>query len=155
MSPLRSSHSDVAVWHFISTSTTASRPPEISWNVCNGWGADVANPGRLGDLHAMQPTNGAYWTTDEELFLACQGGRAVADWFGFVPSFHDATLDRIELAGGNALLAFRTFRMTDEVDAEGFFLLDRHAVVTVREIAGFLAAGVGWAIVNSFAGRAD
>ena len=70
--------------------------------------------------------------TDENLFASLPGGQAIIDWFGFCPVFHDGTLERLELSNGNAALSIRTFRMTSETDANGFFVLDRHALVTLR-----------------------
>ena len=71
-------------------------------------------------------------TTDEKLFASLPGGQAIIDWFGFCPVFHDGPLERLELSNGNAALSIRTFRMTSEIDANGFFVLDRHALVTLR-----------------------
>ena len=80
----------------------------------------------------MTNSDGTPWSTDMELFAALPGGRAVIDWFGFVPSFHDAELDRLVVAKGAALMALRTFRTTDVVDVDGFLVLDKHAVVTLH-----------------------
>ena len=76
--------------------------------------------------------DGTFWSSDKALFAALPGGQAVIDWFGFVPSFHDANLDRLELMNGAALVALRAFRMTDAVDDKGFFVLDKHALVTIH-----------------------
>jgi hypothetical protein len=70
--------------------------------------------------------------TDENLFASLPGGQAVIDWFGFCPVFHDATLERLELSGGSALLSVRAHRMTSKIDENGFYILDRHASVTLR-----------------------
>ena len=60
------------------------------------------------------------------------GGRALFDWFGRVPRFHDAELLEITLASnGPSTLRIHTWEMTDEVDAQGYFVLDKHVVVTV------------------------
>lgn len=82
----------------------------------------------------MQDADESYWTTDREVFLSLAGAPEVAEWFGFVPSFHDATMTELKLASGSAKLSFKTFRTTDEVDARGFFVLDRHALVTLHLI---------------------
>lgn len=79
----------------------------------------------------MMNADGTFWSTDMDLFAALPGGRVVIDWFGFVPSFHDAELDRLEVTKGAASMALRAFRMTDAVDAKGAFVLDKHAVVTL------------------------
>ena len=80
----------------------------------------------------MQGSDGVYWTTDDDLFFALDGARVVADWFGCVPSFHDASVSKLELGSGNAQLALRAFRMTSEVDENGYFVLDRHALVILH-----------------------
>ncbi len=72
------------------------------------------------------------WATDESLFASLPGGQTVIDWFGFCPVFHDGTLERLELSEGNGILTIRTYRMTSKIDAEGFYVLDRHASVTLR-----------------------
>jgi hypothetical protein len=71
------------------------------------------------------------WHTDPALFASLPGGDAVLEWFGFVPTFHDATLERLDISKGSVTLGLKAFRMTKEVDAEGHFALDRHALVTI------------------------
>ena len=80
----------------------------------------------------MLNADGTHWSTDPDLFAGLPGGQAVIDWFGFVPTFHDAELDRLEITSGAASLALRAFRMTDAADENGFFVLDRHALVTLH-----------------------
>jgi hypothetical protein len=80
----------------------------------------------------MHGSEGVHWTTDDDLFLSLEGAKAVADWFGYIPSFHDASIDRLELGNGAAELALRYFRMTDEVNERGYFVLDRHALITIH-----------------------
>jgi hypothetical protein len=80
----------------------------------------------------MQAPNGEYWVTDSELFAKLPGGPAVIEWFGFVPSFHDGSLERLEVARRSVTIELKTFRMTAEVDAKGYFVLDRHAVVSIH-----------------------
>ena len=60
------------------------------------------------------------------------GGRALIEWFGFVPNFHDAALQSISIANnGPCTLRIRAFRMTEQVDDRGYFVLDKHVVVTM------------------------
>lgn len=60
------------------------------------------------------------------------GGQALIAWFGFVPNFHDAKLQSISIVnGGPCTLRIRAFRMTDRVDDRGYFVLDKHVVVTM------------------------
>ena len=72
------------------------------------------------------------WENHQTLFSSLTGGQTVIDWFGFCPTFHDASLERLEIANGNVLLAIHAFRMTDELDKHGRFICDRHAIVTLR-----------------------
>lgn len=103
----------------------------------------------------MPSSDGTYWTTDESLFLSLEGGKEVADWFGFVPSFHDATLDRLELANGNGALTLKAFRMTDKVDANGYFVLDRRANVDIilSGISGLRLYGDATSIIQELGFR--
>ncbi|MCA0279536.1 MAG: immunity 50 family protein [Proteobacteria bacterium] len=60
------------------------------------------------------------------------GTPELIQWFGSFPRFHDATILGIDLRTGEpSRLRIRAFRMTDEVDDKGYFVLDRHALVTV------------------------
>jgi hypothetical protein len=98
---------------------------------------------RIGYDPLMQGSDGVYWTTDDNLFLALDGAKAVVDWFGYIPSFHDASMSKFELGNGNAQLALQAFRMTDRTDENGYFVLDRHALVTVhlRDVTGVSLSG--------------
>lgn len=79
------------------------------------------------------------------------GGAEVVDWFGFAPSFHDATLERLELANNSATLVLAAFRMTDKVDDRGFAVLDKHALITIalRRVSGISLSGDAASIVSS------
>lgn len=60
------------------------------------------------------------------------GGIALIDWFGRVPSFHDAELLAIELCSTkSSSLRIHTWMITDELDSQGYFILDKHVVVTI------------------------
>ncbi len=87
--------------------------------------------------------------TDDALFLDLPGGQEVADWFGFIPSFHDATLERLNCGGGNATMTLRAFRMTGRVDPDGFFILDRHALVEIgfAGVTGLFLCGDAQALI--------
>jgi hypothetical protein len=91
----------------------------------------------------------ADWRTDPDLFASLPGGAALIDWFGFVPTFHDATLEGLEIAEGAVTLRLKTFRMTSEVDAAGYYVLDRHALVTVSlsGVSGISLAGDASSII--------
>ncbi|MDR7220574.1 hypothetical protein [Aminobacter aminovorans] len=67
-----------------------------------------------------------------EAFAEIPGARELIAWFGFVPHFHDAELFDIELSSRRSgYLKIRAFRMTDKVDDKGYFILDRHVLVTL------------------------
>ena len=61
------------------------------------------------------------------------GGQAIIDWFGRVPEFHDAELLQIELSSGRgSKMLIHAWNMTDAVTAEGFYVTNQHAVVTIH-----------------------
>jgi hypothetical protein len=69
---------------------------------------------------------------DADAFISVDGAQALIDWLGFVPSFHDAELLDIELFSNRlGRLRLHAFRMTDKVDDKGYFILDRHVLVTL------------------------
>jgi hypothetical protein len=60
------------------------------------------------------------------------GGTALFDWFGRVPHFHDAELLEVTLSTkGSGLLRIHTWEITDNLDAHGYYVLDKHVVVTL------------------------
>jgi hypothetical protein len=70
--------------------------------------------------------------TDEAILHEIPGGKALLDWFGRVPRFHDANLLEITLnSKGLSILRVHTWQMTNKVDARGYIELDKHVVVTV------------------------
>ena len=97
----------------------------------------------------------AWVTTDKALFSSLPGGRAVIDWFGFCPSFHDATLESITIANGSASLTLRAFRITDRTDETGCFILDRHTqvVIRLRHVTGLSLAGDAMSIISELTVR--
>ena len=73
--------------------------------------------------------------------------RALLDHFGYWPSFHDANV--ISYAGPTAEratvdLTLHTWEMTSEVDAKGYYVSRKHALV------GFRFSGVHDASLESF-----
>ena len=98
----------------------------------------------------MNDEDGTDWTTDDEVFAGLVGGQSIRDWFGYVPSFHDATLDRLALEDRNATLTVRCFRMTSEIDPSGYFVLDKHAFVTIHleEVTGLSLVGDASSIIS-------
>ena len=79
-----------------------------------------------------------------------EGGPALCAWFEGIPSFHDATLKKLELRqGAPGRLVAHTFQMTSEVDAEGHFRLAKHVIVTLTifdlievELSNFAETGI-------------
>jgi hypothetical protein len=67
--------------------------------------------------------------------VAAIGGRitdldSLISWFGRMPTFHDATILELGLCnGGSGVLRIHAFEMTDCLDDEGYFILDKHAVI--------------------------
>lgn len=71
--------------------------------------------------------------TTAELLDEIPGGRQLMEWFGGrVPSFHDAEVLGLALdrRGARCTITVHTFQVTSEVDAKGFFLLDKHVKVS-------------------------
>jgi hypothetical protein len=64
------------------------------------------------------------------------GGDKLTDRFGRWPSFHDAdilSLSRsIEGASETITVIIHLFRMTNEVDSKGFYVLDKHTRASLR-----------------------
>jgi hypothetical protein len=60
------------------------------------------------------------------------GVERLVQWFGRMPRFHDAKLLSIALHSDKpSTLRVHAFQMTDKVDPQGYFVLERHAVVTL------------------------
>ena len=60
------------------------------------------------------------------------GAEEVIQWFGEWPSFSDAEILGLNLRrDGRSSIRVHSWRMTSEVNAQGHYVLDRHAVVTV------------------------
>ena len=67
----------------------------------------------------------------EMLYAEIPGGSDLIGWFGHVPSFHDAEIVHLSLhRRAPSILSIHAWNMTREVDDRGYFVLDRHAVVT-------------------------
>jgi hypothetical protein len=67
----------------------------------------------------------------ESAYASIPGGPELLAWFGRVPSFHDAEIVRLDLNRRAAsTLSIHAWNTTDRVDERGYFVLDRHAVVT-------------------------
>jgi hypothetical protein len=65
------------------------------------------------------------------IYAAVPGGPKLLDWFGRVPSFHDAEIVRLDLhRRAESRLSLHFWNVRREVDKQGAYILDRHAVVT-------------------------
>ena len=60
-----------------------------------------------------------------------RGAADILRWFGYWPSFHDAEVLSITLDRSHpSRIVVHTWNRTDAVDARGYFVLDKHAIVT-------------------------
>ena len=67
----------------------------------------------------------------EAIYASIPGGSDLVAWFGHAPSFHDAEIVSFSLNRRSASkLVLHAWNTTREVDERGYFVLDRHAVVT-------------------------
>ena len=66
------------------------------------------------------------------IFEKVDGGKAIIDWFGCVPRFHDAEVLQIVLrSDASSTLRIHAWNITEDIDTEGYFKTDAHAVVTI------------------------
>jgi hypothetical protein len=79
-----------------------------------------------------------------------EGGEALCAWFEGAPSFHDAKLSELQLRqGAPSRLVAHAFRMTSDIDANGFYVLTKHVDVTLTmhdlvavELFDFMEGGI-------------
>jgi hypothetical protein len=65
------------------------------------------------------------------IYAEIPGGPELLAWFGRVPGFHDAEIVQLELNRRRpSKLAIHFWNMLSDTDERGYFILDRHAVVT-------------------------
>jgi hypothetical protein len=70
--------------------------------------------------------------TSHSILQGIPGGAALFDWFGRVPRFHDAKLLEIALSSNKpSTLRIHAWEITDQVDPQGYFVLDKNVVVTI------------------------
>src|SRR3954447_23278405 len=82
---------------------------------------------------------------ETSIYDAVPGGADLVRWFGQVPSFHDAEILGLDLRReGQSFLRLHGWINTGEVNKGGYFVLDRHAIVTFAmsgimdlQLAGF------------------
>jgi Immunity protein 50 len=73
---------------------------------------------------------------DDPVFQVLQdevpGAKDLLDWFGYWPTFHDAEIVSLSLnRHGESVLTVHTWHMTSRVDDKGFYVLERHVVVSL------------------------
>jgi hypothetical protein len=79
-----------------------------------------------------------------------EGAQIVLNWFGYWPSFHDAEVVSILLdRSGKSKVRVHAFEMTSEVDANGYFVSTKHAIITF-ELEGFVSDETGSTHLNWF-----
>lgn len=90
---------------------------------------------------------------ETSIYDEVSGGADLVRWFGQVPSFHDAEILSLHLRRKEqSVLRLHGWMNTGEVGQNGYFVLDRHAIVT------FTLSGVvdlqldGFSIQNVIAG---
>jgi hypothetical protein len=65
------------------------------------------------------------------IYAEVPGGRELIEWFGQTPTFHDGQIVSLFLnRNGTSELKVHGWIATDGIDADGYTILDRHAVVT-------------------------
>jgi hypothetical protein len=72
-------------------------------------------------------------TSNQEtsIYDTVSGGADLLRWFGQVPSFHDAEILSLDLRRkGQSVLRLHGWINTGQVGQGGYFILDRHAIVT-------------------------
>lgn len=71
-------------------------------------------------------------TGDTFVLDGLPGGKALFHWFGCTPRFHDAELLEITLSSNEqSTMRIHAWVTTDEVDSQGYFVRDKHVVVTI------------------------
>ena len=67
------------------------------------------------------------------IYSCVQGGADLIDWFGHVPSFHDAEIVELSLhRRAPSTLRIHTWITRPEVDQRGSYIQDKHVVVAFR-----------------------
>ncbi|MGR3512475.1 MAG: hypothetical protein ACU0GG_06890 [Paracoccaceae bacterium] len=70
--------------------------------------------------------------TEKSLFSKLPGANAVIEWFGREPKFHDAKISNIRLTQGQtSTITLHAWNMTNDRDAKGHYLTDKHATVGI------------------------
>lgn len=78
------------------------------------------------------------------VYESIAGGPELLEWFGRVPSFHDAEIIGLSLNRTTvSSLVLHAWNMTNVIGADGYYVNERHAVVTFffEEIVDLLLEG--------------
>jgi|AGTN01.1.fsa_nt_gi hypothetical protein len=68
---------------------------------------------------------------DKWIIRNIPGAEQLMEWFGYWPDFHDAEVMELHLSRTDASwLKMHAFDMTSEINPDGYFVLDKHVVVT-------------------------
>ncbi len=71
--------------------------------------------------------------TEEWTIANITGADQLVAWFGSWPSFHDAEIIRVHFERrGISYLEIHTWEMTQAIDPNGAYVLDKHVVVTFK-----------------------
>ena len=66
-----------------------------------------------------------------EILAEVPGGADLVAWFGRVPSLHDAEVLSVHLdRAAESCIRIHTWQVTNSVNEKGYFILDKHVVVT-------------------------
>lgn len=83
---------------------------------------------------------------ETSIYDVVPGGTDLTRWFGQVPSFHDAEILSLHLRRkAQSVLRLHGWINTSEVGQDGYFVLDRHAIVTftLSEVMDLQLDGLG------------
>ena len=60
-----------------------------------------------------------------------KGGKSLVEAMGYWPSFHDANVMEASRSGDCFTVTVHLFAMTDQVDSAGYYVLEKHHLVTI------------------------
>jgi Immunity protein 50 len=89
-----------------------------------------------------------------ECHIHIEGAAALLEWYGGMPSFHDSNVLDFSIDGnGSGRMSVQAFSTTDRIDEKGFFILDKHVIVTFLmdgitsvELSGFMQGAILFAL---------
>ena len=69
--------------------------------------------------------------TRPEWLAEIDGAEALFNWFGYWPSFHDATIISVHLDGhGTSSVRIQTCEVTSELDSKGYYIARKYVTVS-------------------------